>query len=418
VNSPGSPWTGPPGRGAAGPLHILVLCDRDWTHPQGGGSGANLREQSLRWAAWGHRVSFLACSYPGAPAREVVSSHMTLHRVGTRSTVFPRAIWRQARGLVPDADVVLEVINGITFLTPLWLRTPRVALMNHRHRLHYRLEMGTVRGATAGFALETMPLRALYGRTPFIAVSKSTARELEELGVPGDLITVNYTGLDAAAYGVGDRALEPTILYLGRIKRYKHIEVLLDVLDAVPSAVLEIAGDGDHRPQLERAIAKRGLTGRVRLHGAVDEATKRRLLQRAWVHATASRCEGWCLAVMEAAACGTTTAALRVGGVPESVVHGSTGLLAGDDAELVANTARLLTDRTLRERLAEAAFVRAQGFSWDEMAVTTLVALEAAWRRARRTGLRPVPASVNGRLAHGDGPGAMVEEADGLGETV
>jgi glycosyltransferase involved in cell wall biosynthesis len=342
---------------------------------------------------------------------------MTLHRVGTRSTVFPRAIWRQVRGLVPDADVVLEVINGVTFLTPLWLRTARVAFMNHHHRLHYQLEMGRVRGAAAGFALETLPLRALYGRTPFIAVSKSTARELEELGVPRELITVNYTGLDAGAYGVGDSALEPTILYLGRIKRYKHIEVLLDVLDAVPSAVLEIAGDGDHRPQLERVIAKRSLTGRVRLHGPVDEATKRGLLQRAWVHTTASRCEGWCLAVMEAAACGTTTTALRVGGVPESVVHGSTGLLARDDAELVANTVRLLTDRRLRERLAQAAFDRAQGFSWDQMATTTLAALELAWRRARRPAPRPAIPSINGGLRGGDAQAAVAEEADGLGGT-
>jgi glycosyltransferase involved in cell wall biosynthesis len=394
-------------------MHILVLCDRDWTHPQGGGSAANLREQSARWVEWGHRVSFLACSYPGASAREVVSSRMTLHRVGTRSTVFPRAIWRQARGLVPDADVVLEVINGVTFLTPLWLRTPRVALMNHRHWLHYQLEMGRVRGATAAFALETVPLRALYRHTPFIAVSKSTARELEELGVPAELITVNYTGLDADAYGLGDRARDPTILYLGRIKRYKHIEVLLGVLDAVPSAVLEIAGDGDHRPELEHAIAGRGLTRRVRLLGPVDEATKRELLRRAWVHATASRCEGWCLAVMEAAASGTTTAALHVGGLPESVVHGSTGLLAADDAELVANTVRLLTDHALRERLAKAAFARAQAFSWDRMAATTLTALESACgRRTRAAQLRTTP-SVSGRSPDGGAPVATAQHTDG-----
>jgi glycosyltransferase involved in cell wall biosynthesis len=343
---------------------------------------------------------------------------MTLHRVGTRSTVFPRAIWRQARGLVPDADVVLEVINGITFLTPVWLRTPRVALMNHRHWLHYQLEMGRIRGAAAAFALETLPLRALYGRTPFIAVSKSTAGELEELGVPSELITVNYTGLDADAYGAGDRALEPTILYLGRIKRYKRIEVLLDVLDAVPSAVLEIAGDGDYRPELERAIAARRLTGRVRLRGAVDEATKRELLGRAWVHATASRCEGWCLAVMEAAACGTTTSALRIGGIPESVVDGSTGLLATSDEELAANTVRLLVDDTLRERLAQAAFARAQAFSWDQMAATTLAALDSARRPASRTAPRAVTPGMNGHPLDPHAPVAVAEEADGMGRSV
>src|SRR5436305_3332833 len=64
------PMSGVPADDGAGPpgaqLHILVLSDRDWTHPQGGGTGTNLYGQVLRWTAWGHRVSILACSYPGA----------------------------------------------------------------------------------------------------------------------------------------------------------------------------------------------------------------------------------------------------------------------------------------------------------------------------------------------------------------
>src|SRR4051812_21478833 len=90
----------------AGPLHVLILCDRDWTHPQGGGSGANLLGQSSRWLKWGNRVSVIACAYPGGAAYERPHERLEIHRFGTRSTVFPRAIWRQWRRLVPDADVV------------------------------------------------------------------------------------------------------------------------------------------------------------------------------------------------------------------------------------------------------------------------------------------------------------------------
>ena len=43
---------------------------------------------------------------------------------------------------MPDADVALEVINGISFLTPLWLRIPRVALIHHIHRAHYADDSG------------------------------------------------------------------------------------------------------------------------------------------------------------------------------------------------------------------------------------------------------------------------------------
>jgi len=40
--------------------HILLLTDRDWTHPQGGGTGANLFGQVIHWLQWGHRVTVVA----------------------------------------------------------------------------------------------------------------------------------------------------------------------------------------------------------------------------------------------------------------------------------------------------------------------------------------------------------------------
>src|ERR671926_1524325 len=159
------------------PLHILILSDRDWTHPQGGGTGTNLFGQVSRWIAWGHRVSVIACSYPGAAPVERIGA-LTLYRVGGRSTVFPRAILSQWRGLVPDADVVLEVVNGITFLTPLWLRSPRVTLVHHIHRAHYVEEMGPVAGRIAAFMLETAPLSLLYRRSRFLTISRASARDI------------------------------------------------------------------------------------------------------------------------------------------------------------------------------------------------------------------------------------------------
>ena len=51
-------------------MHILVLTDRDWTHPQGGGTGANLYGQVAHWLAWGHRVTVVSSTYPGAARTE------------------------------------------------------------------------------------------------------------------------------------------------------------------------------------------------------------------------------------------------------------------------------------------------------------------------------------------------------------
>ena len=290
-------------------MHILVLTDRDWTHPQGGGTGTNLFGQISRWLAWGHRVTVVASSYPGAKAEERIDN-LTIHRMGGRGTVFPRAIWKVRRGLVPDADVVLEVINGITFLTPLWLRLPRLALIHHVHREHYGQELGRL-GKVAAFLLETAPLRWLYTGSRFQTLSHAEAEKIAEHGIPLEAIDVNYIGVELDAFSPGERASEPTLLYLGRLKKYKRIELLLDVLERVPGAVLDIAGEGDHRPDLEAEIERRGLTDRVRMHGHVSEERKRELLQRAWVNLTASSAEGWCLTVMEAGACATPTRRAR-----------------------------------------------------------------------------------------------------------
>jgi glycosyltransferase involved in cell wall biosynthesis len=369
-------------------LHILILTDRDWTHPQAGGSGSNLLHQVRHWLDWGHRVSVIACGYPGAPPC-VRDGELTIHHVGGRSTVFPRAIARQWRGLVPEPDVVLEVINGITFLTPLWLRTPRLALVHHIHRgRHYTEELGRL-GTPVALALETAPLRFLYGRTRFMVVSEDTARDLATHGVPERLIDVNRNGAGGDGYRPGPEAERPTILYLGRLKRYKHVERVLDVGAALPEVTLEIAGEGDARPGLENAIAARGLEGRVRLHGFVDERRKVELLQRAWVHVTASMAEGWSLTVMEAAACGTPSVARSAGGLPESILHGRTGLLADDDGELVRHTRRLVEDATLRHRLGRNAVERARDFSWERTAQRTLGLLEEVRARSAAPAARP-----------------------------
>jgi glycosyltransferase involved in cell wall biosynthesis/O-antigen/teichoic acid export membrane protein len=379
-------------------VHILVLADRDWTHPQGGGSGRNLLEQVTRWLDWGHRVSVIACGYEGCRRFER-QGDLTIHRVGGRSTVFPHAIWRQSRGLVPDADVALEIVNGITFLTPLWLRVPHVTLIHHIHRRHYVREMGR-KGKIAAFLLETAPLRLLYRGSRFVTVSQASADEIAAHGIPAAQIAVNHNGLAADAFGPARRDPEPTLLYLGRVKRYKRIELLLEVLEGIPEAKLEIAGDGEYRPALEEEIERRGLTQRVLIHGPVSEERKRQLLQRAWVHMTASSAEGWCLTVTEAAACGTPSTALAVGGLRESIRHGETGLLAETPAELVEQTRRLVHDPELRERLGRQALAHASELTWDRTAERTLEALEAERAAPPRAPLRyRVLRSDTGRAA-------------------
>jgi glycosyltransferase involved in cell wall biosynthesis/O-antigen/teichoic acid export membrane protein len=358
--------------------HILLLTDRDWTHPQGGGTGANLFGQVIHWLQWGHRVTVVAGTYDGAEPVSRPAPGLELHHMGSRITVFPRAAWAVRRGLARDADVVLEVVNGIAFFTPLWLAgKPRVTLVHHIHRDHYVTELGRA-GSVAALALETAPLKLLYsGGSPFLTISEAAKADIVDLGIPEEDVHVGYLGV-VGLQTEAPRSETPRLLYLGRLKKYKRIELLLDVVEAIPGSVLDVAGEGDHRPELEAEIARRGLGDRVLLHGHVSEDEKADLYARAWVNLTASSAEGWCLTVMEAATCGTPSAALRVGGLRESIGAGEPGLLADDDAGLVAAVQRLVEEPGLRERLGAAARERASRFTWERTARETLDVLEAA----------------------------------------
>jgi glycosyltransferase involved in cell wall biosynthesis/O-antigen/teichoic acid export membrane protein len=362
--------------------HILILVDRDWTHPQAGGTGTVLFGQVSRWIAAGHRVTVIAGDYPGAERVSRPHERLAIHRMGTRLTVFPRAAWATFRGLGRDADVVLEVVNGIAFFTSLWrwLRKPRVLLVFHVHQEHYVTELGLV-GRIAAVLLEHVPLRFLYPDVPVVTISQSSRESLVELGIARDRVHVVYCGIETGPthpLRPRERAPDPALVYLGRLKRYKRIELLLDVAAAVPEATLHIAGDGEHRDALEARAAELGLDGRVVFHGHVDEGEKARLLGEAWLALTASSAEGWCLTVMEAAACATPTAALRVGGLGEAIVDGQTGVLVDTPAKLVEQVSALVEAPARLEAMGAAALARARGFTWDNTASGTLEVMTRA----------------------------------------
>ncbi len=376
-------------------MRILVLADRDWTHPEAGGSGANLHRQVEQFVALGHDVSVIAAGYPGASRSERLEG-VTVHRVGGRTTVFPRAISLASRRLAAEADVVLEVINGITFLTPLWLRRPHVAYVHHVHAgPHYNEELAWL-GRPVSAALETIPLRRLYRHTDFVCVSRATQDGLIGLGIPRNQIAVAYNGVEPELFGEPHRSAQPMFLVLGRLKRYKRIELLLDVMTQVPGARLEIAGDGSHREAIADKVHELGLESRVILHGFVDEQAKRELLRSAWAQVTASAAEGWGLTITEAAAAGTTSVGIATGGLREAIIHERTGLLARDADELAAHLRRLTGDRELVERLGANARERVRELTWERTAATTLEALEHAVAK------EPDPTPLWRRLLHAD----------------
>ncbi len=122
---------------------------------------------------------------------------------------------------------------------------------------------------------------------------------------------------------------------------------------------LEVAGDGPCMGELVKLVGELHLGERVRLLGQVREVPQ--LLARASLFVLPSRTEGLSLTLMEAMASGLPVLAARVGGNPEVVAEGTTGLLVppGDPEALAEALLRLWHEPDLRQRLGQAGRQRA-----------------------------------------------------------
>jgi len=210
-----------------------------------------------------------------------------------------------------------------------------------------------------------------------VTVAEALRKECVELfGIPEESVVTIPNGIDARRIrpvngrdatrrqlGLGPTT--PVILSLGALAREKdpvtHVEVGSRILAARPEAVHLIAGDGPMRPDVEHAVTARGLGGRTRVLGARADVGD--LLAASDVLLFASRrsgMEGMPAQLIEAGFAGVPVVAYAIAGVPEVVVHESTGVLVphGDTDGLERAVAWLLDDAGFRKAVGQRARTR------------------------------------------------------------
>lgn len=348
---------------------------QDRRNPHAGGAEIHLHEVFGRLARRGHEVDLLCSGFDGAPARERVDG-IEVFRAGGRLTFSLHARRHYRRRLAPRSpDVIVEDLNKVPLFTPRWGDVPVVALV------HHLFGATAFREASFPVALATWllerPIPRVFAGLPVVAVSDSTRDDLVARGLDAADVHVVPNGVDLDLYrpdpatGVFDR---PTVLYLGRLKRYKGVDLVLKAVarlrDRGVDVRLVVGGKGDDRPRLEALAVSLAIEDRVEFEGFVSHDRKLELLRRAWVHVLTSPKEGWGITVVEAGACGTPSVASDAPGLRDSVRDGETGLLVphGDVDALAAALERVISDEALRSRLGEAAVRFARGLSWDAAA--------------------------------------------------
>jgi glycosyltransferase involved in cell wall biosynthesis len=232
-----------------------------------------------------------------------------------------------------------------------------------------------------------------------LAVSQALRRDMIALGMPGERITVHYTGLDrerfhslerraaralvSALPGLGIWSEGPLILTPGALIALKGQRLAIEALARIPGAVLALAGAGADEAAL-RALADRlGVQERVNFLGQVSHDLLPQLFSAADVVVLPSEREGLANVWIEALACGTPLVIPDVGGAREVVSDAAAGRIVAREPEAIAAAVReILEDPPAQAEVA----AHAAAFSWEANAAQ----LAAFWRRLA-DGRPPVP---------------------------
>jgi phosphatidylinositol alpha-1,6-mannosyltransferase len=199
-------------------------------------------------------------------------------------------------------------------------------------------------------------------------------------------------------FGLTER---PTILFVGRLAKRKGVKEFIEksfveIVTKIPNVCFVVVGGNplesltqrdDMVAQIQSAIGKLGLLNHVQLLGTLDDDEVTKLYQAADVIvlpalATADDVEGFGVVLLEAAAAGKPVVATRVGGIPEAIEDGKSGILVdpGDYDQLTNAILSLLNDDRLKRGMGHRAAFRAQTqFCWAKVTADYELLLERAW---------------------------------------
>ena len=372
---------------AASGLRFLLLNWRDPRNPEAGGAEVHLHEVARRMVADGFYCLQVSHAFPGSSAEEIIDGVHVIRRGG--KFLFNFTVWRNLRRWCEEyrIDAVLDDSNKIAFLTPWYCNRPIVLQLHHLFGRALFRETAWPMALYVLFFEKLMP--KCYRNVRVLTGSESSRRELVSKGF--QRVDIAPEGVELERYVLQNPPpRQPELLlYVGRVKRYKGLDVLLRALAILlpykPGLRLAVAGSGDDVPRLKKLAVELGAESAVDFLGFVTESRKMELYHEARIVVNSSLKEGWGLTSIEANACGTPVVATDVPGLCDSVRHGETGFLVPfGDADAFAEAMKiLLEDSVLWRNFSDNGRRWAAAHSWEPAYVKTRDTLLAAIGEAR-----------------------------------
>jgi len=353
-------------------VRIVVLSRRSIANPLSGGASRYVHE-IFRRLSRRHSITVLSGS--------VVDNESVEEMDGISYYQFPETFHR---ALLPirylakfakKSDLLIDNSDvGIPWLSPIYSRIPRITIIHQLVREIFYDEFPRP-FSDLSFAMEPIIYR-FYRKSRIVAASKSTASDLTRCGVPRDNIDVVEPGCNEPGFpppGLAER-LQRSIGCVSRLMKYKGLHLAFKSLSRVrtefPDVKLLVAGSGPYQSELAVLAKNIGISDNVQFLGKISETSKFKLYGQTRLAIYPSCREGFGISVIEANSVGTPVVGWNVPGSRDSIIDGTTGLLAPfpDEEAFADRISKLLTDDNTWLELSNSARSWARDHSWDKSA--------------------------------------------------
>jgi hypothetical protein len=183
-----------------------------------------------RLVARGHRVTLLCSGWKGAEAALDLDGMRVVRAGGRYTFTIAAPLCYAARLAGEHFDVVVEDLNKVPMLAPRWAEARARLLLVHHLFGPTAFQEANPALASATWLFERI-IPSVYRGLDCVAVSESTRDDLVRRGLDPDRIEVIRNGVDLEGLGPArERSQEPTVVFLGRVKRYKRVDLVLQAV--------------------------------------------------------------------------------------------------------------------------------------------------------------------------------------------
>ena len=191
----------------------------------------------------------------------------------------------------------------------------------------------------------------------FGVINPSVRDALVKEGHPKDKIVVVGNGVDIDAYPFCENKAPYSLIYIGRVAKFKEVSSLVDVAfiikEKIPNITLHIIGNGPEYRKVQKGIENLKLSNNVTMHGYLTEREKINLLMDSAIYVSNSRLEGFGIPLVEAMATGTVPVVSDIYAHRFVFQDENVGYLVRNNEEMATRIVELLTNEPKRLQLAK-----------------------------------------------------------------